>query len=136
MPPNVVGKTPGVEDTAPPHVGSEAEAPEDPENETLIARVTEKADEVEVEEGFESASEAAKGGRTVCFVFVLFCFNSCICNPLHAARRAMAAALPLPSRGQRRDFQGIPISDLEPACAVIVRHPLSPSSLSTSKNKI
>ena len=65
----------------------------------------------------------------------LFCFNSCICNPLHAARRAMAAALPLPSKGQRRDFQGIPISDLEPACAVIVRCPVSPSSLNTSKIK-
>ena len=34
----------------------------------------------------------------------LFCFNSCIYNPLHAARRAMAAAKPLPSRGQRRVF--------------------------------
>ena len=35
----------------------------------------------------------------------LFCFNSCIYNPLHAARRAMAAPLPLPSRGQRRVFR-------------------------------
>ena len=33
-----------------------------------------------------------------------FCFDSCICNPLHAARRAMAAAVPLPPKEQRRAF--------------------------------
>ena len=42
----------------------------------------------------------------VCF---LFWFESFIYTPLHAARRAMAAAVPLPSRGQRRIFKtGIP----------------------------
>ena len=35
---------------------------------------------------------------------VLFCFESIIYNPLHVARRAMAAAMPLPSTGQRRGF--------------------------------
>ena len=30
--------------------------------------------------------------------FFFFCFDSCIYNPLHAARRAMAAAVPLPLR--------------------------------------
>ena len=38
-----------------------------------------------------------------CF-FVLFCFDSVIYNPLHAARRAMAAAVPLPLAGQQRAF--------------------------------
>ena len=33
-----------------------------------------------------------------------FCFESFICNPLHAARRAMAAAVPLPSKGQQQGF--------------------------------
>ena len=33
-----------------------------------------------------------------------FCFESVIYNPLHAARRAMAAAVPLPLAGQRRGF--------------------------------
>ena len=36
--------------------------------------------------------------------FFLFCFESVIYNPLHAARRAMAAAVPLPLAGQRRGF--------------------------------
>ena len=40
-------------------------------------------------------------GIRFCFVF---CFESFIYNPLHAARRAMAAALPLPSKEQRLDF--------------------------------
>ena len=33
-----------------------------------------------------------------------FCFGSFICNPLHAARRAMAAVVPLPLTEQRRAF--------------------------------
>ena len=33
-----------------------------------------------------------------------FCFDSFIYNPLHAVRRAMAAAVPLPLVGQRRAF--------------------------------
>ena len=61
---------------------------------------------------------------------VLFCFKSCIYNPLHAARRAMAAAVPLPLRSNGGLFYGIPLSYLEPACAVIVRYPKSPSPLS------
>ena len=36
--------------------------------------------------------------------FFFFCFESVIYNPLHAARRAMAAAVPLPLAGQRRGF--------------------------------
>ena len=35
---------------------------------------------------------------------VFFCFYSVICNPLHAARRAIAAAVPLPLAGQQRAF--------------------------------
>ena len=42
-----------------------------------------------------------------------FCFDSFIYNPLHAARRAMAAA----------GFSKITFSYPEPACAVIVRCP-------------
>ena len=39
-----------------------------------------------------------------------FCFESCIYNPLHAARRAMAAAVPLPHKGAATGFsKGIPI---------------------------
>ena len=51
----------------------------------------------------------------------LFCFESFICNPLHAARRAMAAAVPLPLRSNGGIFYGIPVSYLEPACAVMLR---------------
>ena len=47
------------------------------------------------------SASASSCGRTVCF---LFCFESFIYNPLLAARRAMAAAVPLPSTGQRRGF--------------------------------
>ena len=51
-------------------------------------------------------------GRSAKISF-LFCFESCIYNLLHAARRAMAAA----------GFSKIPFSYLEPARAVIVRYP-------------
>ena len=54
----------------------------------------------------------------------LFCFDSCISIPLHGARRAMAAALPLPPAGQRRHFRGISARP-GPACAVIVGLPPS-----------
>ena len=49
-----------------------------------------------------------------------FCSESVICVPLHGARRAMAAALPLPLAGQRRAFLSIPISDPGRARAVMV----------------
>ena len=39
-------------------------------------------------------------GGFVCF----FCFDSCICSPLHGTRRAMAAAVLLPLAGQQQDF--------------------------------
>ena len=55
---------------------------------------------------------------------VLFCFDSCISIPLHGARRAMAAALPLLPAGQRRHFRGISARP-GPACAVIVGLPPS-----------
>ena len=55
-----------------------------------------------------------------------FGLKSCIYNPLHAARRAMAAAF--------LNKQVYPFSYLEPACAVIVRHPGSPSPLKPSRN--
>ena len=37
-------------------------------------------------------------------VFFFFFFDSFIFNPLHAARRAMAAAVPLPHSEQRQAF--------------------------------
>ena len=54
---------------------------------------------------------------------VFFCFESFIYNPLHAARRAMAAA----------GFSKLTFSCLEPARAVIVRLPSSPSPHKTLK---
>ena len=59
-------------------------------------------------------------------MFLFFCFDSFIYNPLHAARMAMAAAVPLPLTEQRRAF----LNNLflpEPAHAVIVRCPGTPS---------
>ena len=40
-----------------------------------------------------------------CFVFFFFCFDSFIYNPLHASRRAMAAAAPLPFQVSGRLFK-------------------------------
>ena len=37
-------------------------------------------------------------------VLFLFCFDSVIYTPLHVARRAMVATVPLPLAGQRRAF--------------------------------
>ena len=53
-----------------------------------------------------------------------FCFESCIFIPLHGARRAMEAALPLSLRGQRRHFRGISARP-GPAWAVIMGLPPS-----------
>ena len=52
----------------------------------------------------------------------VFCFESCICIPLHAARRDMAAALPLPLMANGGVFY-ITFSCLGRARAVIVRYP-------------
>ena len=79
---------------------------------------------------FERSAYIASGAFRALFqalfraLSVFFRFNSCIYNPLHAARRAMAAAGFLDS---------IPFSYLEPACAVIVRCPLSPSPQTSSQ---
>ena len=43
------------------------------------------------------------------WVSVFFCFDSFIYIPLHGARRAMAAALPLPLAGQRWAFLNGPV---------------------------
>ena len=61
---------------------------------------------------------------TGCFDGNLPPYDSCISIPLHGARRAMAAALPLPPAGQRRHFRGISARP-GPACAVIVGLPPS-----------
>ena len=42
--------------------------------------------------------------RPIVFDGFFLCFGSCIYNPLHGARRAMAAARPLPLAEQRRAF--------------------------------
>ena len=44
----------------------------------------------------------AAGGHDVCGLRFVFCFEPCVSIPLHTARGAMAAALPLPSKEQRR----------------------------------
>ena len=68
--------------------------------------------------------------------FCLFCFDSVTYIPLHAARRAMAAAVPLPL-GAATDFTCIPFSD--PRHRTYRRHSggitTSPSPRSTRKNK-
>ena len=59
------------------------------------------------------------------YVWCAVClFDSCISIPLHGARRAMAAAPPLPPAGRRRHFRGISARP-GPACAVIVGVPPS-----------
>ena len=69
-------------------------------------------------------SPASSPGITI---FFFFCFESVIYTPLHAARRAMAAVVPLPLAGQRRAFIKKTFSYPEPACAVIVRCPSAPA---------
>ena len=59
---------------------------------------------------------------------VFFCFDSFICNPLHEARRAMAAAPSCSSRPQLNYPPVYPFPTPGPACAVIVGvSPRSPS---------
>ena len=65
-----------------------------------------------------------------------FCFDSFICNPLHAARRVMAAALPLPSRGTATGFSKLTFSCPEPACAVIVGYPRTPPHNPPNGNRV
>ena len=58
-------------------------------------RMEEKRERRRDVERWRTGCEGREAHETeFCFV----CFESCICIPLHAARRAMAAALPLPLR--------------------------------------
>ena len=56
-------------------------------------------------------------------VSFLFRFDSVTYNPLHGARRAMAASVLLPLAGQRRAFLGVPISYPRTMVNVIVGVP-------------